>query len=378
MLRPLPDALTDTLTVDYRVVPPAGVPVEAFADALLLEQTIETPRSVAARYPFVEAHLGGAVEAIALAGDGAYRVRLRLPTYTAASDPAQLLNVVFGNASLHAGVTLVGVDVPASVLVAGDYGPAHGADGLRRLCGAPARPLVASALKPAGLTAHELADVAYRLALGGCDVLKDDHYLASQPTAPLADRVVAVAGALDAAAQQTGRRTVYAPNVSGTPDVVLSNAEQAVALGADALLVAPMLVGLPTLHALRRFGVPILAHPAFAGASRVAPDVMIGQLFRLFGADAVIFAGHGGRFSVSLDEVRAIADAATRPMGPLRAALPTPAGGMTRERAAELVGVYGTDAMLLVGGSLLDAPDLTAAARDLVAAAEAATAALRP
>lgn len=369
-----PTALTDAIAVTYHVTSPPGVPVDAFADALLLEQTIETPRSVAARHPFVERHLSGTVEAIDDVGDGMSRVRLRLPSYTAASDPAQLLNVVFGNASIHPGVTLVGVDVPASVLDAGGYGPSFGADGLRRLCGDPPRPLVASALKPAGLTAPELADVAYRLALGGLDVLKDDHYLASQPTAPLAERVVSVVGALDAAAQRTGRRTRYAPNVSGTPDAVLARAEQAVALGADALLVAPMLVGLPTLHALKRFGVPLLAHPAFSGASRVAPDVMIGQLFRLFGADAVVFAGHGGRFAISLDDVRAIVAAAARPMHGLRAALPTPAGGMTRERATELVGIYGIHAMLLVGGSLLDAPDLTAAARDLVTAAEAASA----
>ncbi len=371
---PLPDAFTGALSVTYRLPARTADEAAAFADALLLEQSIETPRSVAARYPFVRDRLMGHVESVDEDGEGAYVARLSLPTFTAATDPAQLMNVVFGNASLHAGVDLVGFDVPDAVLVHGRYGPAFGADGLRRMAGDPARPLIASALKPAGLTAHELADVAHRLALGGCDVVKDDHYLSMQPTAPFAERVVAVVGALDAAAQATGRRTRYAPNVSGAPDVVLAQAEQAVALGADALLVAPMLVGLPAMLALVRFGVPILAHPAFSGTVKAPLDVVTGQIFRLYGADAVIFAGHGGRFSVSVDACRAVAARALGPMGPVRPALPTPAGGMTRERAAELVGVYGRRAMLLVGGSLLDAPDITAATRALVAAAEAATA----
>ncbi|HYE58511.1 MAG TPA: ribulose 1,5-bisphosphate carboxylase, partial [Rhodothermales bacterium] len=65
------------------------------------------------------------------------------------------------------------------------------------------------------------------------------------------------------------------------------------------------------------------------------------------------------------------------PWHALRPAMPVPAGGMTRERAAELVAFYGREAMLLVGGSLLEAGDgLADATRALVEAVAAAAASL--
>ena len=39
----------------------------------------------------------------------------------------------------------------------------------------------------------------------------------------------------------------------------------------------------------------------------------------------------------------------------MRPALPVPAGGMTVDRVEEMVGDYGTDTMLLIGGGLLSA-----------------------
>ncbi len=51
-------------------------------------------------------------------------------------------------------------------------------------------------------------------------------------------------------------------------------------------------------------------------------------------------------------------------------ALPVPAGGMNVERVPELVKFYGSDAMLLIGGSLYAAGDaLFARSREFVASA---------
>ena len=41
------------------------------------------------------------------------------------------------------------------------------------------------------------------------------------------------------------------------------------------------------------------AHPTLAGAARIAPPLLFGKLFRLLGADAVVFPNHGGRFGYS-------------------------------------------------------------------------------
>jgi ribulose-bisphosphate carboxylase large chain len=113
-----------------------------------------------------------------------------------------------------------------------------------------------------------------------------------------------------------------------------------------------------------------LAHPAFAPTPRVAAPVLLGLLFRLYGADAVIFPNHGGRFAYSPDTCAALADAARRPWHTFRGALPVPAGGMTVERVGEMLEFYGADVMLLIGGDLLAGADLDVRARAFVQAVQ--------
>jgi ribulose-bisphosphate carboxylase large chain len=144
------------------------------------------------------------------------------------------------------------------------------------------------------------------------------------------------------------------------------------------VLVAPALVGLPAFHELVRecLDVPVLAHPAYAGAARVAPPLLLGTLFRLLGADAVVFPNAGGRFAYSTQTCADIADRGRRPWPGMRAMLPVPAGGMSVERAAEVVRAYGNDTMLLVGGSLLAAGERLAERARAFVDAVAGTAAL--
>ncbi|MDR3532034.1 MAG: ribulose 1,5-bisphosphate carboxylase, partial [Rhodopila sp.] len=93
------------------------------------------------------------------------------------------------------------------------------------------------------------------------------------------------------------------------------------------------------------------------GAARIAPELLIGGLFRLMGADAVIFPSFGGRFGYSRDTCRHLAGNARRTDDGMKAALPVPAGGMTLERTKEILDFYGEDTMLLIGGNLLMARD---------------------
>jgi ribulose-bisphosphate carboxylase large chain len=114
-----------------------------------------------------------------------------------------------------------------------------------------------------------------------------------------------------------------------------------------------MLVGLPCFFELcREASVPVLAHPAFAGAQRIAPEALFGKLFRLLGADAVIYVSFGSRFSPSRESCRALAANLRRPWAGVAPALPVPGGGIRLENVAELVEFYGRDVMLLVGGNL--------------------------
>ena len=103
----------DTLRVTYLVRAAAG-DVAARAEALMLEQAVELPRAAVARDPWVAAHILGRVEAISEAGDGVHRVTIAQPLATTGNDPAQLLNVLFGNSSLQPDVVLADVDLPGA------------------------------------------------------------------------------------------------------------------------------------------------------------------------------------------------------------------------------------------------------------------------
>ena len=346
----------------------APAEVAARAELLLLEQTVELPRAVAARDPWVAEHILGCVEEIRPAGVDLHYVTIAQPLATTARDPAQLLGVLFGNCSLQPDVVLADVELPD---VAFDWlpGPRAGVAGLRELTGVRGRPLLATALKPMGLTPAQLAALCGTFARAGVDLIKDDHGLADHPFCPFEARVEACLAAVEAAACETGRRALYVPNLTGTPDRVRRQLEFARRAGVGAVMLSPMVVGLPLLHELasESGGLPILAHPAFGGVLRAAEPALFGKLFRWYGADAVIFPHAGGRFSYSEATCRAIAGALRAPHARARPALPAPGGGIRMERVGELLEFYGNDCILLIGGSLYQAGDaLFDRTRDLV------------
>jgi ribulose-bisphosphate carboxylase large chain len=329
--------------------------VAARAQAIAVEQSVEMPVTAIAD-DFVRAEIVGRIEAITEREPCLFEARISLSAQTVGHDPGQLLNMLFGNTSLHEDVVLHDVELPDEL--AGTFGgPRHGLAGLRQRAGAPARALTCSALKPQGLSAARLADVARAFAQGGMDFIKDDHGLADQAYSPFAARVPAVAAALRSAARPDGTHARYVPSLSGDLDDMRAQLAVAAAAGVDTVMIAPMIAGFSNFHRLVREhpAVAFIAHPTMAGAARIAPALLLGKLFRLLGADAVIFPNHGGRFGYSPDTCQAIARTALAPWGALKPCVPVPAGGMTTDRVGEMLAFYGGDVMLLIGGALLEA-----------------------
>ncbi len=345
-----------TLTAVYRVREP-GATIAARAKTIALEQSIEMSDAFVTD-AYVRDAVIGKVEAIEEVATGDYDVRIALAVVTTGPEPGQFMNMLFGNTSIHQDVQLVAVEIPASVAEAFG-GPNHGLAGLRARAGAKARAMTCSAIKPQGLPAAKLAVLAGRFARGGIDFVKDDHGLADQAYSPFADRLRACAGAVADANAATGGNTRYVPSLTGSLDQLRSQAEAALRAGVDTVLTTPMVIGLPAFHALvREFrDLAFLAHPALAGALRIAPPLLLGKLFRLFGADATIFPNHGGRFGYTLETCLDLARDARGPWHGLKACVPVPAGGMTTERVPEMLDFYGPDTILLIGGNLLAAGD---------------------
>jgi len=355
------------MSVRYRVRCPAGS-IDARARALAVEQSIEMPIE-AVRDARVRSEIVGEVLTVEACADDPERfyVILGLAAETAGDEPGQLMNMLFGNCSLQPDVELLDLQLPAS-MIERLPGPRFGIEGWRNAVGAAARrPLSCTALKPQGLAPAALAELAYACARAGIDVIKDDHGIADQPYAPFAQRVPAVQRAIARANREkagadgplAGHRSVYAPSLSGGPKRLAAQLRVLRDEGVGAALVCPMVVGLPifTEQVRADAGVPLLAHPALAGHARIGAPLLLGKLFRLFGADATIFPNWGGRFSLPRTECLAIAGQARASLGGHAPALPVPAGGMSVDRVDEMLDDYGCDTMLLIGGNLLAAGD---------------------
>ncbi|MZP29797.1 ribulose 1,5-bisphosphate carboxylase large subunit [Heliobacterium undosum] len=342
------------------------------AKDICLEQSVEFPGDLLPE-GFIREHIVGRIESFGPATAShetapAYHANISFDVETASGELTQLLNVIFGNISIKPGITVESIDLPDSLLRQ-FQGPRFGREGLREWLGVPQRPLLFTALKPMGLSSEELAKMAYQCALGGIDIIKDDHGLTNQVFAPFEERVSRCAEAVERANRETGQQCVYVANVTAPMDQLISRARYAKAAGAKGLMVAPALVGLDAMRLLAEddeIALPIFSHPAFQGSyvtspgNGIAHPALFGQITRLAGADAVIYPNFGGRFSFSRAECKAIARGTEMPMGAIKPIFPCPGGGMSLEAIPDMLDVYGRDVIFLIGGGLFrHGPDLT-------------------
>ena len=344
--------MTDRILATYRITASESES-RVRAEALAVEQSVEMPLGAIGEERILS-EVVATVEEIRPRADE-FDVVLGIAMSTTGAEASQLMNMLFGNCALQPEVELVDVRFPPGIEKSFP-GPRFGIEGIRTLTGVRGRALTCTALKPQGSSVDYLAHLARTFALAGIDVIKDDHGIANQAAHPFAQRVPTVQRAIAEANRETGGNTVYAPTFSGGGRSLIGEAAIAREHAVKLALVAPMLVGIPTFVEMQAdLDIPVMAHPAFAGTNRIAAPVLLGKLFRLFGADATIFPNHGGRFSYSRETCLAIAKCARVPWSDVRPALPVPAGGMTVERAGEMIATYGIDTMLLVGGGLLSA-----------------------
>ncbi|CAK0750538.1 ribulose-bisphosphate carboxylase large chain [Gammaproteobacteria bacterium] len=340
------------------------------AQRICLEQTVELPNSVIPA-GFIRDEVIGRIEAL-IPGLEGFEATVSYAMEIAAAELTQFLNVIFGNISILPGIQVLRFELTPTLL--GQFpGPRWGRRGIRNLLKVPQRPLLCAALKPMGLSAEQLAEMAYQLALGGIDLIKDDHGLTNQQFAPFEERVRHCANAVQRANRQTGEKALYLPNVTAPTDQISTRARFAKAAGAGGLLICPALTGLDAIRQLaedERLQLPILSHPSFQGSYVTSPGngmshfSLLGQLTRLTGADGVIFPNYGGRFSFSRAECLSIVAGTETPMGNIKTIFPCPGGGMTLERIPELMETFGSEVIFLMGGGLMShSPDLCANAR---------------
>lgn len=364
-------------SVDYRIVGDAS-DARAKAEGICVEQTIEFPPELVPAGDIADQIIGQIANFVEN-GDGSCTATISYAIETSGLELTQLLNVIFGNTSIQPGIRVQKLNLPDELLQ-NFNGPRFGCDGLRAYLDVPTRPLLCGAIKPMGLPLTDLAQCVYEFARGGIDIIKDDHGLADQKYANFEERVQRCSEAVAKANAETGQKAIYMPNVAAPADQVLEKAIWAKSVGAGGLLIAPGLTGFDTMRMLAdddRLNIPVMMHPAFIGGwvtgrdNGISHAALFGQITRLAGADASIFPNFGGRFSFSKEECISIAKASAAPMGALKSIFPTPGGGMSVERAPELLDVYGREVILLIGGGLFrNSPDLAQNCREFRELAE--------
>ncbi len=354
----------DRFSVTYRLL---GSEKESRAKAedICIEQTIEFPADEVPE-GVIRDQVFGRIEAFERWDAESFKAVISFAVEIAAGELTQLLNVIFGNISIKPGIRVEHLDLPGSLL--GHFkGPRFGREGIRQLLGISKRPLLSTAVKPMGLSCRELSDLAYQFALGGMDMIKDDHGLTDQCCSPFEERVKRCADAVHRASRETGLPSLYIANITAPHKEVMKRARIAKDAGAGGLMVAPGLVGYDLMRELAdddTIALPVLAHPALQGSfvtgtGGMSHGVIFGQLARLAGADATIFPNFGGRFSFSREECKEIVQGTAESMGHLTSIFPAPGGGMSLARVPEMIETYGQDLIFLIGGGLFKhGPDL--------------------
>src|SRR5690348_16858753 len=111
----------------------------ARAREIALEQTVELAAD--ALSADVAARIVGRVEAVEPLGAGRWSTVIAYDPAVVSGEVPQLLNLLFGNISMQAGIVVANVDWPPELL-APLGGPRHGIAGLRELTGARGRVLL--------------------------------------------------------------------------------------------------------------------------------------------------------------------------------------------------------------------------------------------
>lgn len=284
-----------------------------------------------------------------------------------------LLTTAFGNISMIGDVKLLDLHFPAG-LVKGLPGPRFGIEGIRRLLGVSDRPLLNTMIKPSiGIRPEQGAELLYKAALGGTDIIKDDEVLADPEISPVMKRNELYLEKLRQAEKETGSKKLYAVNVTDEPSRCLEKARRLVKAGAGALMINFLPAGLGTVSSLARdpdIDVPILAHLDFGGAlyagSRhgVSSSLLYGKLARLAGVDLITIPTPYGKFSLPHEKYMKIVSGLRSRLYDVNPSFPIVGGGIKPGDLPRLSRDLGTEFIVGAGGAIYAHPGgATAGAR---------------
>lgn len=261
------------------------------------------------------------------------------------------------------GLKLMDIELPSS-FAAKFNGPAFGIEGCRQLTGVTDRPLIGTIIKPSiGLSPEQTAAMVKTLAEAGIDFVKDDELLSSSGNSGFNDRVDAVMKVINEHADKTGKKVMYAFNISGEVDEMLQRYEKIVKSGGTCAMISINSVGLAgakkiidqrqlAVHAHRNGWGMMTRHPLL-GIDYKAYQ----KIWRLAGADQMHVNGIQNKFWESDDSVVASIEACLTKMFDHKTVVPVVSSGQWGGQAFETYRRTKTvDLLYMAGGGIMAHP----------------------
>ncbi len=320
--------------------------------------------------------------------DGTFKraeVVLSFPLANMGASLPNLLATVCGNLyelQEFSGLKLLDLALPRAF--ADQYpGPQFGVAGTRQFTGVTDRPIIGTIIKPSvGLSPAQTAELVKTLIEAGLDFIKDDELMANPPHSPFRERFAAVSRVINEYAMRTGKKPMYAVNITGEIDDMLRQHDEVVAGGGTCVMVSLNHVGTPAVAHLRRHSqLPIHGHRNGWGMFTREPYLGIEfkawhQLWRLAGVDHLHCNGLRNKFWEPDDSVITSARACLTPMFTDKPyiAMPVIASAQWAGQAVDTYAQVGSaDLMYVCGGGIVGHPDgIAAGVRSVRQAWEAA------
>lgn len=277
-----------------------------------------------------------------------------------------LVSTVQGNLyelAEFSGLKLLDLELPDS-FVRAFPGPHFGIEGTRQLTQVESRPLIGTIIKPSvGLSPKQTAALVAELASAGIDFIKDDELMANPPHSPFQTRVDAVMRVINDHANRTGKKVMYAFNISDETDAMLRHYEKIQAAGGTAAMLSLNSVGLAgvkkicdqgalAIHGHRNGWGMLNRHP-YLGIEFSAYQ----KLWGLAGVDQIHVNGIANKFWESDDSVVRSIEACLKPIPAGKRMLPVVSSGQWGGQAPETWRRTRTiDLLYLAGGGIMAHP----------------------
>ncbi|RNL94532.1 ribulose 1,5-bisphosphate carboxylase [Sinomicrobium pectinilyticum] len=263
------------------------------------------------------------------------------------------------------GLKLMDIEMPASY-AAHFKGPRFGIEGSRKLTGVNEnRPVMGTIIKPSiGMTPEQTARLVQTLVNAGIDFIKDDELMTSPSNSPFKARVDAVMRVIDEYADKTGKKVMYAFNISDGIDEMLRNYEYVCAKGGNCAMISLNSVGLSGTKKICDQG-ELVIHGHRNGWGMMNRHPLLGidfsayqKLWRLVGVDQIHVNGIQNKFWESDDSVVSSIKACLKPMLGGYTVLPVVSSGQWGGQAPETYRrTKTTDLLYMAGGGIMAHPD---------------------